>query len=68
VGIDSSDDLERGEVERAEEADTARRGRGVRDEVEDRSEYYDSLREAVWRDAVERFRAGWDAHRERWPD
>jgi hypothetical protein len=68
VGIDRSDDLECGELARAEDVDSVRRNRDALDQAADRSEYFDSLREAAWREAVDRFRAGWAAHRERWPD
>jgi hypothetical protein len=34
----------------------------------DRAEYFESLRESAWGEAVERFRTRWDEHRERWPE
>jgi hypothetical protein len=80
LGIDRSDDLERGEVERASGVDGVRRVGNERGEAGDRTdegnlaeagdrgEYYTSLQEAAWGEAVERFRAGWDEHRKRWPD
>jgi hypothetical protein len=80
VGIDRSDDLERGEVDRASGPDGIGRGRDVpgeaadrtdpgnRAEASDRADYYASLREAAWGEAVERFRGEWDEHRKRWPD
>jgi hypothetical protein len=80
VGIDRSDDLERGELERASGPDGVGRIGSLRGEVDDRTdagnlaeasdraEYYASLREAAWGEAVEQFQARWDTHRERWPE
>jgi hypothetical protein len=80
VGIDRSDDLECGEVDRVPGPDGVGRvrdvcgdGGGRTDasnlaEAGDRDEYYASLREEAWGEAVERFRTGWDEHRKRWPD
>jgi len=76
VGIDRSDEPERGEIARGEvdalrevdrEGDTRSEAYAL-GEAEDRAEYFESLRESAWGEAVERFRERWDAHRERWPE
>jgi hypothetical protein len=76
VGIDRSDDPDHGEVAHrgVDSADGIHRGGDVPREAhapgrpEDRAEYFESLRESAWGEAVERFRDRWDAHRERWPE
>jgi hypothetical protein len=76
VGIDRSDEPERGELARGaadvvrevdREGDTNSEAYAL-GEADDRAEYFESLRESAWGEAVERFRARWDAHRERWPE
>jgi len=76
VGIDRSDEPERGEIARGEtdavpevdrEGETPSEAYAL-GEAEDRAEYFESLRESAWGEAIERFRARWDAHRERWPE
>jgi hypothetical protein len=76
VGIDRSDDPERGELALSE-TDVAYKPRQdeaapseayALGESKDRAEYFESLRESAWDEAVERFRERWDAHRERWPE
>jgi hypothetical protein len=76
VGIDRSDEPERGEIARGaadvvrevdREGDTPSEAHAL-GEADDRAEYFESLRESAWGEAVERFRARWDAHQERWPE
>lgn len=76
MGIDRSDEPERGELARGaadvvrevdREGDTNSEAYAL-GEADDRAEYFESLRESAWGEAVERFRARWDAHRERWPE
>jgi len=76
VSIDRSDEPERGELARGaadvvrevdREGDTNSEAYAL-GEADDRAEYFESLRESAWGEAVERFRARWDAHRERWPE
>jgi hypothetical protein len=76
VSIDRSDDPERGEVAHGgvDAAHDVRRGGDAPSEAYalggagDRAEYFESLRESAWGEAVERFRTRWDEHRERWPE
>lgn len=76
MSIDRSDDPERGEVAHGgvDAAHDVRRGGDAPSEAYalggagDRAEYFESLRESAWGEAVERFRTRWDEHRERWPE